>query len=306
MTRTLEPWARTIDWGRVAPLRLHARTIADGVFAGTHRSRRRGPGVEFGGHRPYVPGDDLRWIDRHALMRHDRLTVRLFETETDRSVHLLLDATASMSFRGSRAPTTKIGFAALLAAVLARIALSTGDPVSLDWIGGKNAFPIPPSATAETFDRIIHAIGTLQATGDALRDTTAFERAMQPIAQRARRGACIILLSDLLDLPDGAADRFAALGTHNRRLVAVQVLDHEELTFPYQGTVRLAALEGGAVVETDANASRQRYLEALETWTQQWTNKLSHRAGRMVRASSSDDPVDVVRRVLRAIAEVAA
>ena len=58
---------------------------------------------------------------------------------------------------------------------------------------------------------------------------------MQPIARRARRGACIVLPSDLLDLPDGAAERFAALGTQGRRLVVVQVLDREELTLPCTG-----------------------------------------------------------------------
>ena len=62
----------------------------------------RAPGVEFGGQRPYVPGDDLRFFDRRALLRHDKLMVREFETETDRALWLCLDATASMSFRGER------------------------------------------------------------------------------------------------------------------------------------------------------------------------------------------------------------
>ena len=64
----------SIDWGRLAPLRLRARSIADGVYAGAHRSTRRGPGVEFGGHRPYVPGDDLRWIDRDGNEQTEEFT----------------------------------------------------------------------------------------------------------------------------------------------------------------------------------------------------------------------------------------
>ena len=194
----------------------------------------------------------------------------------------------------------------MIAAALARVALSAGDPVSLDWIGGRGTHPVPPSASGETFDRIVGALGALQATGDALRDASAFDRTMQPIARRARRGACVVLLSDLLDLPDGAADRFAALGTQGRRLVVVQVLDREELTLPSAGTVRLAALEGDVVVETDADVMRERYLEALEAWTQRWTRPLAARAGRWLRATTDDDPVDVVLRILRAIAEVPA
>jgi uncharacterized protein (DUF58 family) len=94
---------RSWDWGKLAPLRITARHVADGVAAGGHRSRRRGAGVEFGGHREYIPGDDLRWLDRHALMRHGKLLIREFETETDRSVWLLVDATPSMGFRGPQA-----------------------------------------------------------------------------------------------------------------------------------------------------------------------------------------------------------
>ena len=93
---------------------------------------KRGAGVEFGGYREYVPGDDLRWLDRRSLLRHERLVVRQFETETDRALCLLVDASASMGFRGPGAPGAKLAFAASSAAALARVALASGDPVSLD------------------------------------------------------------------------------------------------------------------------------------------------------------------------------
>src|ERR1041384_1398969 len=126
-----------LDWGKLAPLRLRAKTVADGVYAGGHRSRRRGAGIEFGGQRSYVPGDDLRFIDRHALLRHGTLLVRQFETETDRTLCLLVDASLSMSYRGEGAPGAKYAYAALIAAALCKIAVGAGDRVSLDWFGGE-------------------------------------------------------------------------------------------------------------------------------------------------------------------------
>ena len=135
-----------LDWGAFAPLRLKARSVADGVYAGSHKSPRKGSGVEFGGHRAYVPGDDLRYIDRHALMRHGELLIREFETETDRDLWLFVDATKSMSYAGPGAPGPKYAFAALLAAALAYIAVRTGDRVGLDFLGGKGARSIPPRA----------------------------------------------------------------------------------------------------------------------------------------------------------------
>ena len=296
-------WMKRVDWGRLAPLRIRARTVAEGVYAGAHRSVHRGPGVEFGGHRPYVPGDDLRWIDRHALMRHDRLIVREFETETDRALYLLVDATASMGFRGAGAPAAKLAFAALVAASLARIALASGDPVSLGWIGGKEAQPVLPTSGGEAFERIVRALTCIHATGDVHQDNRAFERSVAPIARRARRGAVIILLSDLIDLPEGAPQQFAALAACGRRLVAVQVLDPEEIQLPYQGTVRLRSLEGDTVVETDPSLTRERYILALQELTDHWTRALVGRGAKVVRAATDSDPVKTVRQVLRAIAE---
>src|SRR5258705_13534241 len=105
-----------LDWGNLAPLRLRSRLVAEGVYAGGHRSARRGAGVEFGGHRPDTPGDDLRWVDRRSLLRHDRLLGREFETETDRALRLVVDASAAVGDRGAGAPGGEGAVGALRAA----------------------------------------------------------------------------------------------------------------------------------------------------------------------------------------------
>lgn len=292
-----------IDWGTIAPLRLRARTIADGLYAGMHRSRRKGPGVELGGHRPYVPGDDLRWLDWRALMRHDRLIIRELETETDRGLRLIVDASASMAYRGPQAPASKLAYGALIAAVLARLSLASGDPVGLSWLGGApSARPLPPMGGREAFERLVATLESMPATGDISLDEGAIERALAPIAQRARRGTIIVLVSDLLDLPPFALDRFVALAPAGRTLAVVQVLDPDEASFPFQGTVRLRALEGSAVVETDADAMRSRYLEALAKLTETWKDRLERHGGRLVRARTDDDPASIVRSLVSGLA----
>ncbi len=296
-------WLQGIDWGSLVPLRLRARSVVEGVYAGMHRSVRRGPGVEFGGHRPYVPGDDLRWLDRHALMRHDRLMVRQFEMETDRGLHLIVDATASMSFRGASAPGSKFAFAALLTAALSLIGLADGDPVSISWVGGKDARPVRATSGGDAFERIVQCLSSIQAAGDFSSDLRSFERVLLPISRRARRGSVVILLSDLLDLPAGAEHAFAALATGGRRLLALQILDPDEVSLPYEGTVRLHSLEGNLEVETQVEDVRARYIQALDDLTQRWSSPLSNRNARLVRAVTNDDPVAIIHRSLRATAE---
>ncbi|PMW04802.1 DUF58 domain-containing protein, partial [Pseudomonas sp. GW456-11-11-14-TSB2] len=83
---------------------------------------------------------------------------RQFETETDRALRLVVDATGSMAYRGDNAPGAKLAFAALVAAALGRVALSNGDPVGLAFIGGEDCPPVPVSSGREAFERLIGAL----------------------------------------------------------------------------------------------------------------------------------------------------
>jgi uncharacterized protein (DUF58 family) len=299
---TANPIRAALDWGGLAPLRLRSKLVAEGVYAGGHRSARRGAGVEFGGHREYAPGDDLRWLDRRSLMRHERLLVRQFETETDRALRLVVDATASMGYRGSLAPGAKLAFAAVVAAALARIAIASGDPVGLTFLGGgPNVRSVPVSGGREAFERIVAALETCEAGGDALVDGALLDRALGGISRAARRGSIVVVLSDLLDLPAGAADRIAAIASRGRVISVVQTLDPDEARLPFNGTVRLRGLEGSTVVETDADTTREQYLASLHALQDAWERALVARGGRLVRAETSEDPVRIVRSVAEAV-----
>ena len=303
----LSPIKGAIDWGELAPLQLRAKLVADGIFAGAHRSARRGAGVEFAGHRVYVPGDELRFIDVRASMRHERIVVRHFETETERALRLVLDATASMGFRSKGAPGAKVAYGAVLAAALTRVALAAGDPVGLDFIGGGGAARrVPPSARSETFERIVGTLESARVEGDARMNPHLVEDGLGIALRGARRGSAIVVLSDLVDLPDDAAEALAALGTRGRPLAVVEILDPEEATFPFDGPIRLRALETGpneqAVVQTDGPAVRARYLARLTERADHYREVLARHGGTLVRATTTDDPIAVVRDVLRAIA----
>jgi uncharacterized protein (DUF58 family) len=287
----------SLDWGALLPLRLRAPGAALGALTGSHRSLRRGAGVEFAGHRAYTPGDDLRFLDRHALMRHGTLALREFETETDRSVQLILDATASMGFRGGRAPGAKLAFAALIAAALGYVVLRGGDRIALDWIGG-NAASLPLRGGRHTFEGLVATLEGVTPRGEV---TTDVLRSALGRAAQAKTGSVSVLVSDLLDFPDGGAEEVAALAARGRPLLVLQVLDPDERDLPFDGPVRLRALEGNLTVDTDATNVRSAYLAALARLQDRWAAALAARGSRLVLASSGDDPVDVVRRSLAAL-----
>jgi uncharacterized protein (DUF58 family) len=292
---------RAIDWGGLTPLRLRAREVAEGIYSGLHRSALRGSGVEFGGYREYVPGDDLRWLDRRSLLRHDRLVVRQFETETDRALCLLVDASASMAYRSQGAPGSKLAFAAVVAGALARVALAQGDPAGLTFIAGASAVPVNRANGREQFERIIAALETAEPGGDATADPSMLERAIHAAIRGTRRGTIFVLVSDLLDWPHTDIDRVASMSAGGRVLGVLRTLDPSETTFPFEGTVRLRALEGRALVETDAQESRERYLGSLAQLTREWREGIVQKGGRFLTATTTDSPVDTVRDLIKAV-----
>lgn len=292
-----------IDWGKISPLRLNARIVAEGIYSGGHRSTRRGAGVEFGGHRQYVPGDDLRFLDRRSLLRHDKLMLREFETDTERALWLCLDASASMAFKGEAAPGAKLAYASLLAAALTRIAISAQDPVGLVWVGGASARDVPPSSGPPAFERVVNSCESVSAAGAMRNDRAALEQATRLLGRRARRGSIIVLFSDLLDLADRSEGIVAALAARGRALVVVQVLDEVERELRFDGKVRLRSVEGKDIVETDADAVRAQYKARLAAHLETWRTAVEREGGRLISCITADDAVGVTRRIVEAVAE---
>lgn len=110
---------------KLGRVELTARRAVEGTLTGRHKSPFRGFSVEFAEHRPYFPGDDLRYLDWKALAKLDKLFVRQFEQETNMRCYLLLDASGSMAYAGNG--LSKLDYAVELAALLAYLVLRQGD-----------------------------------------------------------------------------------------------------------------------------------------------------------------------------------
>ncbi|HEY2646428.1 MAG TPA: DUF58 domain-containing protein, partial [Candidatus Acidoferrales bacterium] len=79
-------------------LTLLCRTNLTGAVGPEHRSRTRGPGMEFADYRRYSFGDDPRSLDWSAYLRFGKLFLKIYETEQHIPVRILLDRSESMAF----------------------------------------------------------------------------------------------------------------------------------------------------------------------------------------------------------------
>ena len=113
-------WIDPAQLARLGSLPIQARVIVEGALSGLHRASVHGSSVEFAEHKEYSPGDELRHVDWKAYGKLDRYYVKQFEQESQLTVYLVLDASASMAFAGGG--IAKLQYGGLALAALARIA----------------------------------------------------------------------------------------------------------------------------------------------------------------------------------------
>lgn len=284
------------DWERLKGLRLRARVAADGVWAGAHRSRRRGLGLEFAGHRRYNPGDDLRWLDQRASLRSAHLLVKQFETETERGLRLVFDTSASMAFRSEAAPASKWELATTLGAALARLSMTGGDPVGAALVGEAQRL-LRASRGRDAYERLVAALESTEPRGRLGGGRAVLDRLLGSAHQSAGRGTLFVVFSDLFELGDRAEDALAALAARGRQLCVVQVLDPAEAELSFEGPVRLRSMESSLQVETQAEAARPAYREALAALQARYRAALVARGAQLVVARTDRDPVDCLHEI---------
>lgn len=246
---------------RVSGLALRARLIVEGYYAGSHRSPYRGRSVEFADHRPYVQGDDLRYVDWKVYGRTNKYYIKEFEQETNLNLVLALDVSESMAYASAGAPLNKHDYAAAAAAALACLSLQQHDSVGLVRFDKAVVDFLKPSNSPGQWRALIRAMAQGPA-GSRGNLRLAFEE----IAERIDRRSLVVVISDLLDDPEGLLRGVRHLRFRRNDVVVLQILDRGEIEFPFSAATLFDGLESAGRLVADADAVRRAYLEEFAAY----------------------------------------
>src|SRR6187549_347811 len=253
---------------RLGTMELKARTVVEGFLSGLHRSPFKGFSVEFAEYRQYLPGDDLSTLDWKVYARSDRHYVKKFEEETNLECHLLLDQSASMSYRGA-APMTKLEYGSVLAASLAFLMHRQRDATGLIAFGEEIRFRLPAASRAGHLHALLLGLERLQA---GQRSDVA--RPLHQLAEAMVKRSMVVLISDLLDDPDPVIRGLKHLKFRGTDVVVFQLLDPNELTFPFRGPAKFKDGETALEMVADPARARTAYLRGLAGLTLRYDREL--------------------------------
>lgn len=238
-------------------LSLISRKIFLGKMRGERLSKRRGESVEFADYRPYVVGDDLRFLDWNIYARLEKLFLKLFLQEEDLHVSILVDVSKSMNWGQPH----KGLYARRVAAAVAYIGLVNFDRVSVH----AYADGLRGSLAGIRGRRLMHkVVGFLDRTEyEGVSNLSATGR---QFAIRHPQQGIVLVISDFFE-KGGFEDGFRFLLGRNYDLYALQVLSPEEQDPPLVGDLRLTDIEDADVAEvTISRALLNKYKQKLQAY----------------------------------------
>jgi uncharacterized protein (DUF58 family) len=220
--------------------------------------------VEFAEHKEYSPGDETRHIDWKHHAKNDRYYVKQFEQESELTAHLVLDASASMSYQGRE--LSKLDYGATLFAALAYLLLKQRDRVGLLAFGEAHLeHYVPPRSRPAHLRDLISVISDVMERGGRGEETLT--QALERTAELVRRRRSLIVVgTDLFDRQGSAVSVLSHLRARGHDVVLFHVLDGDELTFPFQGLTEFVALEGDHKLLAHPAAIRSHYRTRLKTF----------------------------------------
>ncbi|MDB5358693.1 MAG: hypothetical protein JWN24_5146 [Phycisphaerales bacterium] len=268
MTQTATDYRKYLDprtLARIHSLDLRARLIVEGLMTGMHRSPYQGISVEFAQHRPYVQGDDIRHVDWKVFGKTDKIYLKQYLEETNLHLLCIVDASESMGYSSVSNQGdnwSKYDCATAIAASLSYMAIQQQDSVGLAVFDQDLKHYIKPSNAPAQWKII-----TRELTLVPRLKKTSTGRILDQLAEKLTHRSLIVILSDFFDDLESIKKGLRHLRYKKHEVIAFQVLDPQEVEFPFEDTTLFKGLEEAGELLTEPRALREGYIEQLELFT---------------------------------------
>ncbi|HUS90973.1 MAG TPA: DUF58 domain-containing protein [Phycisphaerae bacterium] len=243
---------------RIDNMQMLARVVVEGFLLGLHRSPYRGFSVEFAEYRQYSPGDEIKHIDWKVYGKTDRYYIKQFEEETNLTCYILLDASASMGYRGRPDGLTKLQYGCYLTACLSYFMMRQRDAAGLTIFDNKIRSILPPRLRQTHMKHILAELEKCTPGGQ-----TDLAGPMHHLAEGLKRRGLIVLISDLMGDPEAVLGALQHFRFQGHDIIVFHIMDNAELTFPFDTMTEFTDLETRDKALVSPEGVRSVYLREL-------------------------------------------
>ncbi len=247
---------------RLSGMELRARAVVEGFIAGLHKSPYRGFSVEFAEYREYTPGDDIRHIDWKVMARSDRYYVKEFEEETNLQSFVLLDRSASMGYASKG--ISKLDYGSYLAASLSYFISKQHDGIGFISFDQDVVDFLPAHSKPAHVHNILTQLEQITPGKE-----TDLGKPLHEMADMINRRGLIIIISDLIDEPERTMDALQHFRFKGHDVIVFQIIDPDELDFPFTDTVKFKDSETGEELTVVPTLFKQQYHETIQAFLEE-------------------------------------
>jgi uncharacterized protein (DUF58 family) len=235
---------------QVRKIEIKTRRVVDEIIGGAYHSVFKGRGIEFDEVREYTSEDDVRDIDWNVTARMGTAYIKKYVEERELTVVLLVDISASGAFGSGE--KSKRQHAVETAALLAFSAIRNNDKVGMMLFSDHAELYLPPRSGRSRGLRLIRELVAYEPRHRGTNIGGALKNTMQLLHKRS----VIFLISDMLDNAD--YEKSLKIVNNRHDLIAVRILDKNELSWPGGVNVMLEDSENGNDVAFNGRSQRLR------------------------------------------------
>ena len=249
-------------------------------ISGDYLSAFKGSGLEFDQIREYQVGDDVRSIDWNSSAKMNKMMVKQFVEERDRTIILAIDISASSLYSSSF--ELRQDLIAQLSAAIAYISGENKDKVGALFFTDQIEKWIPPSRGRAHSGKILETIFSIKPEGAG----TDIESALTFLIKLKKKNAVVFFISDWIDDLDSYS-KVLKVASCEYDLIGVRVLDKCEESFPDVGLLQVRNPEDGQVFTLDSRSTlkleqffAEKFLEQKKLFNKYKVDLLDLRVGR--------------------------
>jgi uncharacterized protein (DUF58 family) len=198
----------------------------------------------------------MRHVDWKLYARSDKFYIKQYEDETNVRCVILLDTSASMDY--SSGSMSKLNYGITLASALAYFVMRQRDAVGLITFDDEVREYIPPRCRQPHLMRILRTLAGVKSG-----TRTNVVKPLTDLASTLTKKSMVILITDMLDDEERIISTLQNLRAMGNDVLTFQVMDADELTFPFNEASEFIDMENNETFTTSPAAIRNAYLENL-------------------------------------------
>ena len=254
----------------IKDIEIQAKGIVSGFISGMHHSPYHGFSVEFAEHRPYLEGDNLRFLDWKQYARTGKRLTKQYEDDTNLRCHFILDASASMFYPESY---SKIKTAVYAIASIIELLRNQRDAFSLSLIQDQALHLFSEKSTKTHVQQIRLRLAALLASAPVPHNSP--DTTLHYIAEHLKKQALIVIFTDgfFTEASMPAFEHALQHFKHNQHDVIVfHVLDEAtEVQFNFENQLyRFIDLEQQSEIKINPQALKNIYQNEMQSFLKKW------------------------------------